>query len=153
MRAALLAPLLALLPAQAWAADCTTQVSPLVFGQFRAIDGTTADITATITVSCVAIAPEAVAYELRIAAAAGGATRAMHGATGDLAYELYTSLNGRQRWGDGTGGTGVVAGSMSLVAGERHSQSYTVYGRILADRRARAGAYTDVLPVYLVLRP
>lgn len=148
----LAAPLVAILPQPAWAADCTAEVSPLVFGQFHSIDGSPADITATIGVTCSASAAETVNYEIRIAAPSGRSGRVMHGSEGDLPYELYTSLNRRQPWGDGTGGTGVVTGSMSLAAGERHTVNYTAYGRILATRAARAGAYSDALPVYLVIQ-
>lgn len=148
-----LVPLLLLLAAAPPpGADCSADVSPLQFGQFRSIGGGGTDITATIVVTCTATLAATIAYEIRIAPAPGGAGRVMHGAAGDLRYDLYTSPAYRQPWGDGTGGTSVVEGSMALAAGERHSASYTVYGRILADRRVRAGSYADAPAVYLVVQ-
>jgi spore coat protein U-like protein len=58
-----------------------------------------------------------------------------------LSYNLYTSAARNIVWGDGTGGTSVMA------VGKNHSDHLDVFGRIPEGQDAAVGTYTDNIVV------
>ena len=68
-----------------------------------------------------------------------------------LSYNLYTDPAHTRVWGDGGGGTDVVARTMNFrgAFGEV-SQTSTVYGKIPAQPLPRGGIYLDVIVAVVV---
>jgi spore coat protein U-like protein len=58
-----------------------------------------------------------------------------------LAYNLYTSAARNIVWGDGSGGTSVMA------VGKNHSENLDIFGSIPEGQDAAVGVYTDVIGV------
>lgn len=135
------------------AAFCTMSVTPLVFGTYQTTLNAPVNITATVSVTCTAPTPSTVSYEIQLAPGRNGSfvDRAMSSSAGQLSYQLYTSPAMVQVWGDGTGGTGVVRGSLLLSAGASRTASYTVYGRAAAKQNVVPGAYQDPVAVLLIV--
>jgi spore coat protein U-like protein len=61
-----------------------------------------------------------------------------------LGYNLYTSAALTSVWGDGTGSTVTVSGSLPLTTGSRvQTVTVNVYGNVPALQDAKVGAYND----------
>ena len=68
------------------------------------------------------------------------AARSMRSGVHSLSYNLYTDATRTTIWGDGTGGTG-------LIAGNAISANHTIYGRVPAGQNVNVGSYSDSLVV------
>lgn len=67
-----------------------------------------------------------------------------------LNYNLYTTAAYSQVWGDGSGSTGVVAGSMVIgfvFWPTTDTGTHTVFGRIPGAQDVSPGAYLDTIVV------
>ena len=149
------APLLAASALQAFAsaalaADCSVASSTLAFGNYDVLAATPTDSTTTITVICIRNPPppnETVSYTLTLSVGGGTyANRTMANGANRIGYNLYTSptMTPATIWGDGTGGTTVVATSMLPLNGQNRIRiaTHTIYGRIPARQDVRVGTYT-----------
>lgn len=142
----------ALLPASpAKAQNCTASAAPVAFGNYNVFSALPTDSTGTVTLSC---APNLVSLLLgySIALSPGGsgsfAARRMSNGAGTLNYQLYTGLLHTTVWGDGTGGSSVVSGGLTLSVLTGVNVSHTVYGRIPAQQAAaQPGAHADTITV------
>ena len=118
---------------------CTVTITTLAFGTFV---GAQLNTTATATVDCSGIKPDA-SIPLTIAVNGGGGTiaarRLVNGAN-QLSYQIYTDAARSIVWGNGTTGS-TVAGSSSNSVNSVH----TVYGRVPAATTPPTGTYTDTL--------
>ena len=135
------------------ATACTVSVTPLVFGNYNPVNGPALQVDATVTATCTSttLPLVAVPYSLRIgvSTASGTMARQLAGPMGSrLSYNLYTSAAYTTVWGDGTGGTGTVPGSVTpLTLGVPAVGSHTAFGRIPALQAVRVGSYSDSLLV------
>lgn len=138
---------------RAEAAFCSVSVTPLVFGTYQTTSNAPVNIAATVGVTCSAATASTVSYEIRLATGKSGSfiNRTMSSGDGQLAYQLYSSPAMGQIWGDGTGGTAVVQGSLSLTTGASRTATYTVYGRAAARQNVSPGTYQDPITVLLVV--
>ncbi|MGR8979207.1 MAG: Csu type fimbrial protein [Gammaproteobacteria bacterium] len=122
---------------------CTVSATGLSFGSFSPLTGSTVDSTATITVFCDALAN----YTLTLSPGGSGTytPRRMASGGNTLEYNLYRDAGRNQIWGNGTGGTYTVSGSIFLLG----SNDHTVYGRIplSTQRNAMVGSYSDSITV------
>ena len=145
----LLALGLSLLPqlAKAQAASCTTSVTPLAFGNYVPSQAGDVDTTSTIRVDCSSGLPQAIAYSIALSTGSSGsyANRTLGMGTDRLNYNLYTDANRSTVWGDGSGGTLVVAGALALPA--QASATQPVYGRLPGLQLVRPGSFADLLMV------
>lgn len=135
------------------AADCSLQATPLIFGTYNPLASASTSIMAMITVTCLAMVADQVSYEIRLSRspASSYSQRKMRDGASVLDYQLYTGSAMTEIWGDGTGGTVVVRGSLSLTAGTARSASYTVYGRLIGNHAIFPGTYLDPVSVTLVM--
>ena len=145
---------LALLPGAAWAIpdDCVPTMSGLVFGVYDTVNPTVG--TTTVSVSCENPSgpPKTFNYSLRLSSGPGSyASRSMTGTGDTLTYNLYTSAAYSTIWGDGTAGTGVVTGSISVPGGTTLVDTKVVYGRITAPQNVLPGSYATATPITLTL--
>ncbi len=125
-------------------AACSVGNSSLAFGSFNTLTGSNnVDSTGTITVSCFL---QLSAYTIALATGGSGtySPRRMASGGNTLDYNLYTDAGYSQIWGDGTGGSFTVAGSVLIG-----SRNHTVYGRIplSTQRGASVGSYGDSITI------
>lgn len=134
--------------------SCTVTTLGVAFGSFAATaSGNAHDGSGSITVACVGTTLPLlnVPYTVSIGASAtsGSFARALGSAGGhSLGYQLYVDAARSVVWGDGSGGTATVAGSVTpLLVLVPASATHTVYGRVPAGPMPVPGAYTDTLTV------
>ncbi len=121
-------------------AGCTVDAQPLAFG---VVDlGAINHGRGTIVIECDVETEVSVA----LASGFGGSQRAMVGPNGArLVYEIFSSLQTFQIWGDGSGHGQPVR--VHLQAGER--RTLTAYGVVPAQPSVPEGTYSDQLIVVL----
>lgn len=133
--------------------QCTLTPTPLVFGSYNPVLGTPVTSSALVVVECLAISlPLAtVNYTLSMGTSGTSASmlRQLAGPSGSrLDYNLFTDAGYATVWGNGSGGTGTVAGNAPLLLLlSAVARTHTVYGRIPGGQVARTGVYTDSLLV------
>lgn len=145
-----------LLPASARAAACTVLATPHAFGSYTSPGGAQTDSTSTLTVTCT---PDLIllacntSYSIALSAGASGSysQRQLASGANRLDYNLYSDAARSAVWGDGSGGSSTVAGTVSTsilsllcLAG---SNNHTVYGRIPASQNIAPGVYADTITV------
>lgn len=100
------------------------------------------DATGTITATCSNTIPYTIALNAGTGVGASVATRRLTSGANTLNYALYRDLARTQLWGDGSLGTGMLAGT-----GTGAAQAITVYGRIPTGQAPALGAYADSVTV------
>ena len=122
-------------------ADCVVSTQPLNFGNYdpvglhatRPLDGAT-----QLSVVCTKGTIAAIEMDNGRHASGGLAARRMAGPGGDLlAYELYSDVARRTRWG--TQAEGVIMAAARSIA----PRMVTVYGRVAPTQDVAAGSYAD----------
>ncbi|NDL62836.1 Csu type fimbrial protein [Acerihabitans arboris] len=141
--------LIVLFAAPALAYDCTIASTPLNFGALAGVAGATRQTTATITVVCRSGAAAAnVSYQILLDGPAGEGQRQMSAGGHSADYQLYTSGNYQQVWGNSGGG--VITDGYSLDANATVTRTYTVYAKMKADRDDPPGSYIANTAVQLL---
>lgn len=143
MKALLLALLMLSPSANALLASCTTSSTGVAFGSYNPISASPTSASGTVTVSCTGIGL-LVSYTILLSGGGSGtvASRRMNAGASMLPYNVYTSAAYTTVWDNSTG----VSGGFLIGLGTT-SFNHTVYGRILAQQPARAGAYSDSLVI------
>lgn len=144
----------------AWAAaTCWVSSTPLSFGSYDRMDILPNDSQATVTLSCQEDAfvglGEVVNYTISLdtGASASFSPRTMQNGPHNLNYNLYTDPTRLLIWGDGTGGTNTVQGSLAvplciiIVGCAIVTAEPSVYGRIPTAQNVAAGSYSDTITV------
>jgi spore coat protein U-like protein len=144
-------------PAQA-GADCSITSVGLNFGLYDLASPQPDDVAATVTVTCVYVAPgggTGVSYTLAFANGLYGTSptsRRLGATAARLDYNVYADAARTQVFGTGSGGTVVAAGSMTVgpgVGNGTRTATHTVYGRMPALQDAPPGDYFDALVLTL----
>jgi spore coat protein U-like protein len=153
---ALLLLLAGLLPLAARAATCAVVATPHAFGTYSSPGGAQTDSGSTLTVTCT---PDKIllscstSYSIALSAgtSASYGPRQLASGAARLNYNLYTSAARSTVWGDGSGGSNTVSGTINTsllgllcLAG---SNNHTVYGRIPAAQNVSSGIYADTITV------
>ncbi len=145
---------LALLSTSALAAfTCSMSTPGLNFGAYDVFAASAVNGSGNLPVTCSLIAPAndgKVSYTITLSTGSSNSfvQRLMQNSTtsgNTLGYNLYTSNTYSVVWGDGTGATQTIAGSMQLNKTTNPSQTdqHTVYGKIPALQDAAVGSYRD----------
>ena len=154
-RAFCLALSLGVAAANALAATCSVSTPGLAFGSYDVYAAGATNGTGTLTVSCSKVAGDPsnvnVNYTISLATGSSGSyvQRQMQSGANTLGYNLYTSNTFSVVWGNGTGSTATVGGSLHLTNGQpSQNNAHTVFGRIppLQDA-AVASNYLDNITV------
>src|SRR3990167_6212810 len=131
-----LATILFLLTTQTHAASCTVTSNTLSFGNYNVFANAPLNSTGTIEVKCT---PDSTSYTITLDNGFYGSilNRKMRSSNSNevLSYNLYTNTTFITLWGDGAGGGIPVVGL--------HSDTFTVYGRILPLQDVSIGSYAD----------
>jgi len=134
---------------------CTASASSVVFGAYNPLNAGPLDSTGIVSVTCT-LTPQSnaakVNYSIALSTGASGSMlmRQMQSPPNQLGYNLYTTSAYAQIWGDGTGGSSVVSGSMKLGASASEwtiTNMHTMYGRIPAAQDVQPGNYADTIVV------
>lgn len=137
----------------AHAVDCTFYTSGVAFGVY---DGTLAaptDSTGNASLRCSHVGGGAVktSYAISLSAGVSGSFVQRHLRAGNsvLGYNLFTDATRTQVWGDGSGGSAIVAGTLLVNPGNYviNEAVHPIYGRIPARQSADSGAYADQILV------
>lgn len=140
-----------MIAAPAWAANCGVSAVALPFGNYTPLGLGHDDVNGDISVTCDGIPGEVVSYTVMLSTGSSGSfsmRRMRFGAASFLSYNLYTGVARTVVWGDGTGGSSVVADSARLLT-RRVTRSYPVFGRAFAGQNVPVGIYTDTIVVTL----
>jgi spore coat protein U-like protein len=128
------------------AANCTVSTSGVAFGNYDPLTGEPVDSSGTISVSCSGSAGEVVNVKLSTTTN----MRKLQGPVRALVYQLYIDANRTQIWGDGTGATSTISGSLTVGTSGSVTQNFYVYGTLASGQNhAEAGGYLDTLVVSL----
>lgn len=92
-----------------------------------------------------------VTYDVTLGKGLGSSTfspRRMASGANRLNYDFYTSSAYSSIWGDGTGGSQKVSGTLSILVIGGTTNQHVLYGRIPGSQSAvRAGSYSDAVVV------
>jgi len=143
------------------AAQCSVDAVTMNFGAYV---GSQVNVAQNIRITCSATLPppERVLYEVRLSPGLGNsyALRRMQrsGVPGDtLRYNLYLgsvpTVLDTNVWGDGTGGTRVWQGGMTLSRGQpTRTDTSTIAAAVPAGTTPSSGAYTDTVTATIIFR-
>ena len=130
--------------------SCTAATTALVFGAHNPLGGAT-DSTGSVRVTCGGVAGLLIPFRIDLGrgSAGGYAPRRLASGANTLAYNLYSDAGRTSVWGDGTGGSVAVEGSVLLdLLGWAPAQSHVVYGRIGTGQTGTVpGSYADTVSV------
>jgi spore coat protein U-like protein len=126
------------------AAKCSISTTPVNFGSYDVLSASSTDSSGAISVYC--NSATYVTGSIGPSFNSGGFDpRQMRLTTGSelMDYNLYTDVVRTQIWGDGTGDTLTVSGTVP----NKVTTNFTIYGRIPAGQDILAGLYTETLTV------
>lgn len=133
---------------------CSVSTPGLAFGSYDVFSAIATTGTGTLSVSCTlqASSPNTkVSYAISLSTGSSNSfvQRQMQSGGNTLGYNLYTDNTYSVVWGDGTGATTTVSGSMRLNGGHpSQTDMQTVYGRIPALQDAAVATnYLDNVTV------
>lgn len=143
-----LAGLLLCLPGAANAV-CSVSATAVGFGNYDPLSSLNTDTTGTVTVTCSGLLSVLVSYEILLSRGGAGTytPRRMASGSNTLNYNLYTNLVRTTIWGDNTGGSSRVTGSMLVQLLVPTSNNHIVFGRIPAQQNIAPGTYADSITV------
>ena len=142
---------LGLLASQAMAASCTATAVDVAFGRISTLSSAEQNTNGTVTVTCRSTVVETVSFSLGLSTGYSGTYLHRHMQTNNgpgFAYQLYLDPARTLVWGDGTGGTQVLRGSMTLRANTVR-QDFAVYGRVFGHQKFPVGTFADNLTLLL----
>ncbi len=132
---------------------CTVSATPMAFGSYDTLSSSPVQVNSTVTISCMTIpgllGPVPYMIALGPSSTTGTMSRAMVGPSGSqLQYNLHTSVARNTVWGDGSGGSQTVPGSVTpALLSVGVVRNHTVYGAIPAQQLVRPGTYLDSILV------
>ena len=150
-----LALLMLLAGVEAQALDCTFSTTGVAFGVYDPVATTATTATGNLTVTCIHLGGGATKAHYTAALSTGSsgtyAQRRLRAGTATLDYNLFDSASYTRIWGNGTGGTGVIVGTLLVNPGSNQVNEafHPIYGRIPAQQSAAIGSYSDTILVTL----
>jgi spore coat protein U-like protein len=129
-------------------ATCNVSATAINFGTYNPLSGTPDGATGTATVTCSGLVGLLVSWTVTLSTGSSGSfsPRLLNSGGNSLSYNLYTTAAHSTVWGDGSGSTGVMNGSTTLIVGS-NSVNYTVYGVVPASQDRAPGTYMDTVIV------
>jgi len=150
--AALLAFLLVLAPAAAWAGitSCVVTATEINFGTYS---GTRLTATGTVTLTCSGDANNQVQVKLSTGQSTLFATRRMNNGSNRLFYNMYTDSTATQIWGDGTAASKLVMVPINFAVrsppGPQVTNTATIFAVLPAQTVPPFAPYMDTITVTL----
>ena len=141
-------PALALCTLLCW---CTASTGSVAFGVYNPLSASPHDGVGNVRVSCGGVLGLLVPYQVALDKGANSSAfspRKLAGGASRINYDLYADVSRTTLWGDGTGGTQTVDGSVSIVLLGGTAQDHPVYGRIPGSQTGvPPGSYVDTVHV------
>lgn len=140
---------------EAFAIDCTVATTGVAFGAYDATLAVPTDSVGNITVRCNHLGGGATraTYTVGLSAGSSGnfARRTMRAGKSTLEYNLFSSAARTQVWGNGSGGSTLVGGSLLVNPGKFAINEivHPIYGRIPPLQAPEPGSYSDTILVTL----
>jgi spore coat protein U-like protein len=140
---------------EARALDCTVSTTGVAFGVYDPVATAATTAAGNLTVRCTYTGGGASRANYTAALSTGGsatyAQRQMRAGGAILNYNLFDGASYTRIWGNGTAGTGVIAGSLLVNPGSNRVAEafHPIYGNIPAQQSAAIGSYTDTILVTL----
>ncbi len=130
-------------------AACSVSASGVAYGGYIAASPLPTDGVGTVTVGCSGTISLLVGYDILLSAGSSGSysVREMYNGPDSLQYNLYTDLLRTSIWGDGTGGSDSLGGSILIQLLVTIYNTHTVYGRIFPGQYVSGGLYADTITV------
>jgi spore coat protein U-like protein len=125
--------------------DCRMEASPMSFGAYAAAQPATG--VATLRITCSSLTAQTVTFSIRPGPGSAEG-RSLTGGQGRLSYRLFADPAFSQPL---DGGAAAITGQIAIPAGQSRSAVVTVYGRAPSRQAARAGDYTDTVPLVLTV--
>jgi spore coat protein U-like protein len=134
--------------------SCSVSATGLSFGSYDVFAASPITSTTTLSVTCTLTAGGTTTVNYAIALSPGSSStfvqRQMKNGGNALGYNLYSDSARTTVWGDGTGSTQTVSGSMQVKpATPTLTNNFTVYGSVPALQDAAVGAYSDNITITL----
>jgi spore coat protein U-like protein len=136
------------------AVTCSVSTTSVAFGAYDVYSSSATNANGTLTVTCtfqtgIDGGGKTVSYTVSMSTGSSNSfvQRTMKSGSDALGYNLYTDNTYSVVWGDGTGGSSTVSGSLHVGPGAGNgtkSQQSTVYGRVPALQDVSVSpSYTD----------
>lgn len=141
------------LPASALCALCSCSVSttPVAFGNYDPMSSSPRDSDGSVLFTCGGLVGGAVTFDVTLGKGLNSTAfspRKMASGANRLDYDLYTSSAYSSIWGDGSGGSQKVSGTVTIVLLSGTTKELVVYGRIPGSQTSvKAGVYSDAVLV------
>lgn len=136
------------------AATCNLATTGVALGVYTPNQAAPADSAASVSITCAKgaldILPLTVAYSVEISTGNSStySPREMTSGRNALRYNLYRDALRNSIWGDTTGGTANVTGSLQLQTSPGTASAvHTIYGRIFSSQNATPGVYADTIVI------
>lgn len=135
--------------------SCSVAVVGVSFGSYDPLVAAPADSAGRVNVTCTNVpgtGVDTVAYGVTLSPGMSGtyAPRQLAAGSARLGYNLYADSGRVQVWGNGSGGSVTVSGSMKVGPGAGNgsrTNRHDVFGRIPARQDVAAGSYGDTIVV------
>lgn len=133
--------------------SCSVTASGVIFNTYNPFNSSALDVSGNIRVTCTnsLVTPQTVNYTISLSTGGNNSynPRVMANGANSLTYNLYKDSLRTIVFGDGSGSTQTVSGSVTIPAQGSASQDHTVYGRVPALQNAFVGDYSDSITVTL----
>jgi len=131
-------------PAAPAAVSCSVTATGVAFGVYTPLQTTALAANGTVAISCTGVLYDVATVSLSTGLSGTYANRTMKSGTASLDYNLYTSANGSEIWGNGSGGSGTAQAVLWFFA---PTANLTVYGTVNAGQDPTPGTYMDTITV------
>lgn len=121
--------------------SCSVTATPLVFGNYDPIAGTTLNAANTIVVNCTTGTAYNVGLDAGTGSGATVTTRKMTSGVNTLNYTLYQDFARTNVWGN-TPPTNTVNATAGVLP-----TTHTIYGRVFSGQNPPASLYSDTITV------
>lgn len=149
LRAAFAALLIALGSTAAEATvNCTMNSAGIAFGTFT---GSQITVTGTITLTCTGTGSYSYTLKLSTGGAGVYSPRHMFNGANTLNYNIYKDSARSQIWGDGTGGSTILTGTVAMKGATTLVINNTMYAKLPAQSLPPFGSYMDTITATLVV--
>jgi spore coat protein U-like protein len=134
--------------------SCSVSTSSVSFGVYNPLSSSPHDSAGNVRVTCGGVLGLLVPYNIAInkgVYSTNFSPRQMASGVNRLSYDLYTSGAHTLIWGDGSGSTQVVPGSVTIVLLGGTFNDHAVYGRIPGSQSSvPPGGYSDTVTVTVI---
>jgi spore coat protein U-like protein len=143
-----------LAPVPALAAyNCSVAVVAVAFGDYNPIAALPDDSAGRVDVTCSNVqgtGADNVSYTVALSQGASGgyAPRRLSAGNARLDYNLFRDAGRTQVWGNGSGGSYLVGGSMRVgpgVGNRTRTNTHDIFGRVPAQQDVAVGTYSDAI--------